>query len=49
VSSALSIQPLLVAGVFSGGGSPAADAVAVGIAVITFALLLWAIELIDRI
>jgi hypothetical protein len=39
----------LTASVFSGGGSPIADAVAVGIAVITFVLLFWAIELIDRI
>jgi hypothetical protein len=39
----------LMASVFSGGGSPVADAVAVGIAAVTFALLFWAIDLIDRI
>jgi hypothetical protein len=40
---------LLIASVFSGGGTPLADVVAIAIAVVTFALLSWAIHLIDRI
>ena len=39
----------LLASVFSGGGMPVADVVAIAIAVIIFVLLFWAIELIDRI
>ena len=37
------------ADIFPGGGSPVADLFAVVIAVCLFALLYWAIELIDRI
>jgi hypothetical protein len=40
---------VLVASVFSGGGTPLADAVAVAVAIVTFAFLFWAIDLIDRI
>jgi hypothetical protein len=40
---------LPIADLFSGGGSPLADLFAVAIAVVTFALLYWAIDLIDRI
>lgn len=39
----------VLASVFSGGGSPLADVVAIAIAVVTFALIYWAIDLIDRI
>lgn len=46
----LSLADLLTtADIFSGGGSPVADAFAVLIALVLFALLLWAIELIDRV
>ena len=40
---------LLIASVFDGGGTPAADVVAIAIAVVTFVFLFWAIDLIDRI
>jgi hypothetical protein len=40
---------LVFADIFPGGGSPVADLVAIAVAVITFALLYWAIDLIDRI
>jgi preprotein translocase subunit SecE len=40
---------LLFADIFPGGGSPLADVFAVVLAVILFALLYWAIDLIDRI
>jgi hypothetical protein len=39
----------MIASVFSGGGTPVADFVAIGIAVLAFVLLFWAIDLIDRI
>ncbi len=39
----------LLADLFPGGGSPLADLFAVVLAVALFALLLWAIDLIDRI
>jgi hypothetical protein len=39
----------LLASFLSGGGTPLADLVSVVIAVATFALLWWAIDLIDRI
>jgi hypothetical protein len=39
----------LAANIFPGGGGPLADAFAVAIALILFALLYWAIDLIDRI
>jgi hypothetical protein len=35
--------------IFPGGGSPLADLLAIAIAVGLFALLYWAIDLIDRI
>jgi hypothetical protein len=38
-----------LADIFPGGGSPAADVFAIAIAVALFALLYWAIDLIDRI
>lgn len=38
-----------IASFLSGGGTPLADVVAIVIAVLTFAFLFWAIELIDRI
>jgi hypothetical protein len=38
-----------VADIFPGGGGPLADAFAIAIAVGLFALLYWAIDLIDRI
>ena len=40
---------LPLASFLSGGGSPLADVVAVAIAIVTFAFLFWAIDLIDRI
>jgi hypothetical protein len=39
----------LVASFTSGGGTPAADVLAIVVAVVTFAFLFWAIDLIDRI
>ncbi|MGA8746561.1 MAG: hypothetical protein WB507_11955 [Solirubrobacterales bacterium] len=38
-----------VANIFPGGGGPLADAFAIAIAIAIFALLYWAIDLIDRI
>jgi hypothetical protein len=40
---------LVQADIFAGGGSPVADLFSLALAVILFALLYWAIELIDRI
>jgi hypothetical protein len=40
---------LLLADIFPGDGGPLADVLAIAIAVGLFALLYWAIELIDRI
>jgi hypothetical protein len=40
---------LLFTDIFPGGGGPLADLLAVAIAVALFALLYWAIDLIDRI
>jgi len=40
---------LSIADILPGGGSPVADLVAVVIALVLFALLYWAIDLIDRI
>ena len=40
---------LIGADIFPGGGGPLADAFAILCAVVLFALLFWAIELIDRI
>ncbi len=40
---------LLGADIFPGGGGPLADILAIAIALVLFALLLWAIELVDRI
>jgi hypothetical protein len=39
----------VLADIFPGGGSPLADAVAIALSVGLFALLYWAIDLIDRI
>jgi hypothetical protein len=39
----------ILADVFPGGGGPVADVFAIAIAVALFALLYWAIDLIDRI
>jgi hypothetical protein len=39
----------LLANIFPGGGGPLADLFAIAIAVGIFALLFWAIDLIDRI
>ena len=38
----------VVASVFSGGGTPVADVVAIVVAIAAFAFLFWAIDLIDR-
>jgi hypothetical protein len=38
-----------LADIFPGGGSPVADIFAIAIAIALFALLYWAIDLIDRI
>lgn len=40
---------LSFADIFPGGGGPLADAFSIALAVALFALLYWAIELIDRI
>jgi hypothetical protein len=40
---------LVLADIFPGGGSPIADVFAIVLAVALFALLYWAIDLIDRI
>jgi hypothetical protein len=40
---------LVPADIFPGGGSPVADLFSIVIAVVLFAALYWAIELIDRI
>jgi hypothetical protein len=40
---------LLFADIFPGGGGPLADLLAVAIALVLFALLYWAIDLIERI
>ena len=40
---------LLFADIFPGGGGPLADVVSVVLAFVLFALLFWAIDLIDRI
>jgi hypothetical protein len=39
----------IIASFLSGGGTPLADLVAVAIAVACFAVLYWAIDLIDRV
>ena len=39
----------VIASLFSGGGTPVADVVAIVVAVAAFAFLFWAIDLIDRI
>jgi hypothetical protein len=40
---------LVPANIFPGGGGPVADVFSIALAVALFALLYWAIELIDRI
>lgn len=40
---------LLFANIFLGGGGPLADAFAIVLGLLLFALLYWAIDLIDRI
>jgi hypothetical protein len=40
---------LFLADIFPGGGSPIADVFAIAVALVLFALLFWAIDLIDRI
>ena len=40
---------LFLADIFPGGGSPVADAFSLVLAVLLFALLYWAIDLIERI
>jgi hypothetical protein len=40
---------LVLADIFPGGGSPVADVFAIAIAIVLFALLYWAIDLIERI
>jgi len=40
---------LSFADIFPGGGGPLADVISIALAVGLFALLYWAIELIDRI
>ncbi|HYJ20390.1 MAG TPA: hypothetical protein VEW07_00035 [Solirubrobacterales bacterium] len=40
---------LLFADLFPGGGSPLADAFSIAIALALFALLYWAIDLIERV
>jgi hypothetical protein len=39
----------VLANIFPGGGSPVADAFSIVLAVALFALLYWAIDLIDRV
>ena len=39
----------VLAGIFPGGGNPFADAFAIALSVALFALIYWAIDLIDRI
>jgi hypothetical protein len=39
----------VLADIFPGGGSPVADAFSIVLAVALFALLYWAIDLIDRV
>ena len=43
------LSGLLSADVFPGGGSPVADVLSIFLAVVLFALIFWAIDLIDRI
>jgi hypothetical protein len=40
---------LLLTDIFPGGGGPLADVLAIAIALALFALLYWAIDLIERI
>jgi hypothetical protein len=40
---------LFLADIFPGGGGPLADVFSVVVALVLFALLFWAIDLIDRI
>lgn len=45
----IALDLFVAANIFPGGGSPVADIFAVALALALFALLYWAIELIDRI
>lgn len=45
----ITFDGLPLASFLSGGGTPLADVVAIAIAIVTFAFLFWAIDLIDRI
>jgi hypothetical protein len=45
----ITLDLFVAANIFPGGGSPVADIFAIAIAIALFALLYWAIELIDRI
>jgi hypothetical protein len=49
ISATVDPSVLPLASFLSGGGTPLADVVAIAIAIVTFALLFWAIDLIDRI
>jgi hypothetical protein len=40
---------LVLSDIFPGGGSPVADVFAIALSVVLFALIYWAIDLIDRI
>jgi hypothetical protein len=43
------VHTISLADLFPGGGSPVADVFAIALALVLFALLYWAIDLIDRI
>jgi hypothetical protein len=40
---------MVIADIFPGGGGVPADVVSIAVALVTFALLYWLIDLIDRI
>ncbi len=44
-----SVLPIPIADIFPGGGGVPADVFAIALAIATFALLIWVIDLIDRI
>jgi hypothetical protein len=43
------LSSVLLADLFPGGGGPVADAFSIALAIGLFALLYWAIDLVDRI